>query len=96
MQGQIRISPDQMRSKATQYRTQAEALDSVIQRMDTLLSELQSEWEGSSSDAYSARYAELKPGFLKAKELVCEIAQALDSTAKIMEETDTTIANQFK
>lgn len=96
MQGQIRISPEQMRSKASQYRTQAEAIESTITKMDSLLSELQSEWEGSSSEAYAARFAEVRPGFVSAKELVCDIAQSLDSTANIMEETDTSIASQFR
>ena len=33
---------------------------------------------------------------MKAEELIREIAAALDSTAKIVEETDTSIANQFR
>jgi hypothetical protein len=33
---------------------------------------------------------------VKAEALIREIASALDSTAKIAEETDTNIANQFK
>ena len=64
--------------------------------MDTLLQELQGEWEGSASESYAVRYAELKPGFMKAEELIREIAAALDSTAKIVEETDSSIANQFR
>ena len=42
------------------------------------------------------RYQELKPGFMKAEELIREIAAALDSTAKIVEETDASIAGQFR
>jgi len=45
------------------------------------------------SESYAARYQE--PGFMKAEELIREIAAALDSTAKIVEETDTNVANQF-
>lgn len=33
---------------------------------------------------------------MKAEELIRKIAQALDSTARIVEETDTDIANQFR
>lgn len=96
MQGQIRISPEQMRSKAAQYRTQAEVIEGTIKKMDSLLSELQSEWEGSSSEAYAARFAEVRPGFISAKQLVSDIAQSLDTTASIMEETDTSIASQLR
>ena len=91
----IRISPDAMRGRAGEYRSQAANVHEVISRMDALLSALQGEWEGAASASYAARYTELKPGFMKAEELINEIAAALDSTARIMEETDQTIAAQF-
>lgn len=96
MAGQIRISPDQMRERASQYRQEADTVNGVINKLDSLLQQLQGEWEGSASESYAARYQELKPGFMKAEELIREIATALDSTAKIVEETDTNIANQFR
>ena len=96
MANQIRITPEQMRQRANQYRNEAETVHGVIGQMDSLLSALQSEWEGAASESYAARYQELKPGFLKAEELIREIAQALDSTANIVEETDNSIAAQFR
>lgn len=96
MANQIRVTPDQMRQRASEYRNQAEAVHSVISKMDSLLQQLQGEWEGQASESYAARYQELKPGFVKAEELIREIAQALDSVAKNVEEQDISIANQFK
>ena len=96
MANQIRMTPDVMRQRANEYRTQGEAVNEVISKMDPLLGQLQSEWEGNASEAYAARYQELKPGFQKASELIYEIASALDSTAKIVEETDNAIAGQFR
>ena len=96
MANQIRITPDQMRSRANEYRTEADKVHDVIGRMDILLQQLQSEWEGSASESYAVRYQELKPGFMQAEELIREIAAALDSTANIVEQTDQDIANQFR
>ncbi|MBE5969313.1 MAG: WXG100 family type VII secretion target [Lachnospiraceae bacterium] len=96
MAGQIRITPDQMRDRANQYRVEADNVNAVIAKMDSLLEQLQSEWEGSASESYAVRYGELKPGFMKAEELIREIAAALDSTAQIVEETDASIAGQFR
>ncbi len=96
MSNQIRMTPELMRERANEYRSQAEIVGEVISAMDTLLTNLQEEWEGAASRSYAERYGELKPGFEKAKELIEEIAAALDSTANIVEETDTEIANQFK
>lgn len=96
MANQIRITPDQMRQRANEYRREADTVNGVIAKLDSLLQQLQGEWEGSASESYAARYQELKPGFMKAEELIREIATALDSTARIVEQTDSEIANQFK
>lgn len=97
MAGNIRIAPDTMRQRAGQYRSEAENVGQVISNMDSLLNNLQAEWEGEASRAYAQRYfSELKPNFLKAKEMIEEIAQALDKVAQEMEEVDTTIGKAFR
>jgi len=96
MASQIRMTPDKMRSRANEYTTQANNLDSIINKMDSLLKELQGEWEGNASEAYVARFTELRPGFVKAKDLINEISASLKKTADIVEETDNRIANQFR
>ena len=96
MAGQIRVTPEQMRTRATEYKNQAEAVHGVITKMDQLLGQLQSEWEGQASESDAARYQELKPGFQKAEELIREIAQSLENVAKSVEEQDQQIAAQFR
>ena len=96
MAGQIRITPDQMRARANEYRTEAERVQSVIGKMDSLLGALQGEWEGAASRAYAARFTELRPGFVKARELIDEIARALDNTALRLEDTDAQIAASLR
>ena len=96
MANQIRITPDTMRQRAGEYTTQADNIENVITKLDSLLTQLQSEWEGDASRAYAEKFRQLRPGFVKAKELVDEISSALKKTAQIVEETDTNIANQFK
>ena len=96
MSDQIRMTPDMMRSRASEYATQSEMVVEVISRMDSLLSQLQSEWEGAASRSYAEKYEELKPGFVKAQELIMEISEALNKTAQTVEETDQAIAAQFR
>lgn len=96
MANQIRMTPERMRARAGEYTTQANNLQTIITKMDALLKGLQSEWEGSASEAYAQRFSELRPGFIKAKELIDEISTALKSTANIVEETDKNIASQFR
>ena len=40
MANQIRITPDQMRGRASEYRTQASNVESVITKLDNLLQNL--------------------------------------------------------
>lgn len=96
MANQIRITPDEMRSTATSYRQEAETVDGVIKKMDTLLKQLESNFEGEASAAFSSRFAELRPGFVKAQELIGEIANTLDTTARAYEETDGKIAGLLR
>lgn len=96
MANQIRMTPEKMRQRAGEYTQQANNLQSIITKMDNLLRALQSEWEGNASEAYAQRFNELRPGFVKAKDLIDEISTALKNTAQIVEETDNSIANQFR
>ena len=95
-QGQIRITPEQMRDRAKEYRAQAQNVNDVIKAMDTLLTNLQSEWEGKSSEAFADRFTELRPGFVSAEDLIKEIADALDATANDTEDLDNKIAGQWR
>lgn len=85
-----------MRKRAGEYRKQSQNVNSVIKEMDKLLNILLTEWEGASSTAYNEKYKSLRPGFVAAKDLIDDIATALDKTAKALEDTDSTIAKQFK
>lgn len=96
MANQIRMTPDMMRQRANEYRVEADNVNGVISKMDNLLQQLMGEWEGEASRSYDARFRELRPGFVKAEELIREIGTALDSTAQIVEETDNSIAAQFR
>lgn len=93
----IRISPDQMRSRAGEFRNEAATVGDSISAMDRLLGQLQDEWEGEASRSYANRYqSELRPGFQKAQEMITEIAAALDRTAQEMQDMDQRIASGFR
>ena len=93
---QIRMTPDTMRQRASEYTNEAQNIQNVIQKLDSLLKQLQGEWEGDASRAYAEKFSQLRPGFVKTKDLVDEISAALKKTAQIVEETDKNIAGQFR
>ncbi len=80
--GQIRMTPDTMRERAGEYRTEAENVQNVIDKMADISCNPLTEWEGSASEAYVNKFAELRPSFVKGKELIDDIAMALDKTCR--------------
>ncbi len=96
MANQIRMSPEAMRGRAAEYLQQSEVVEEVIGKMDTLLENLQAEWEGSASEAYAEKYEQLKPSFTAMQELIADISSALNKTADAIEATDSDIAGQFR
>lgn len=96
MAGQIRMTPETMRQRASQTDKNAQSMQELINAMDKLLTTLKGEWEGDAMKGYEERYNKIKPSFKNAKELLDEIANNLRATAKIVEETDKNIANQFR
>ncbi|MCI9129199.1 MAG: WXG100 family type VII secretion target [Eggerthellaceae bacterium] len=93
----IRISPDQMRGRANEFRRESQSVGDSISNMDRLLGQLQEEWEGEASRSYANRYqSELRPSFQRAQEMIDEIAAALDKTAQEMQDMDARIASGFR
>ena len=95
MAHQVRVSPDQLRERANQYRGQAEKLEEVVAQLDNLLSQLRGEWEGAASDAFAARHEEFRADFKQVVELAHQISTALDSTALAFEEMDQQLAREL-
>lgn len=48
MANQIRMTPDSMRARAAEYSAEGQKLQEIISKMNNLLTQLQSEWEGAA------------------------------------------------
>ena len=93
MSGKIGITPELMEQRAGDYRRESDEIKGVIGRMDTLLLNLQSEWEGKASQSYAQRYQELRKNFENAAELAEEISITLNKVANQYRDVDNAIAN---
>ena len=96
MAGQIRMTPEQMRQRAGEVRTQGESYQEVINRMQGIINELQTEWEGQASRAFADQFERLKPSFNDMRRLIDDIGMQLDSTANAVEQMDQDIASRFR
>ena len=95
MAGQIRMTPEQMRQRAGEVRTQGDTFQDVINRMQNVINELQTEWEGQASRAFYDQFNRLKPAFNDIRQLIADIGTQLDGTANAVENLDQEIASRF-
>lgn len=96
MSGQIRLTPTQMRTRAGEVRTQGQIFEDVINKMQGIINELQTEWEGQASQAFYDQFVRLKPAFNDMRRLIDDIGTQLDSTANALEDLDQQIAGKFR
>ena len=96
MSGQIRMTPEQMRQRAGEVRTQGDSFQEVITRMQGIINELQSEWEGQASRAFAEQFDRLRPAFDDMRQLIYDIGAQLDATANSVEQLDMDIAGRFR
>lgn len=94
--GQIRITPEQMRTRSKEFLTEGTNFQDVINQMSKLVDALQEEWEGESSATFKTRFEEFIPGFNSVKDLIDDIAKQLDDTAHALETLDQEISNKMK
>jgi WXG100 family type VII secretion target len=96
MSGQIRMTPEQMRTRANEVRSNGDTFEGVINSMQNIINELQTEWEGAASQAFEQQFEALKPSFVKMRELIADIGTQLNQTADAVEALDNEIASKFQ
>lgn len=86
--GQLRVTPEQLRGRGSEYRAQGEAVEDVISKLDSLINVLESEWEGNSASRYISQYSDLRPSFVSMQQLIAELASSLEQEANKFEAAD--------
>lgn len=92
---QIRIAPETMRTRASEYLTKQENLDTLTAELDTLLATLEAEWEGAATVSFREQWEGIKPSFTNCSTLLNDISGQLNSTADAMETLDAQISSQM-
>ncbi|SIT70714.1 WXG100 family type VII secretion target [Edaphobacillus lindanitolerans] len=96
MSGIIRVTPAELEAMANRYNNESGEVEAQIGRLDGMISELQSAWEGASSRAFAEQYERLKPHFNDMRELLTEISVQLNRTGHALRDADEQIASQIR
>ena len=76
MAGQIRMSPEELKSKATRYGQGANQIEDILSQLQNLQNELRGEWEGRAFEGFDQQFNQLKPkvqNFAHYKKLICSL-----------------------
>jgi len=85
-----------MERRAGDVNVQRGNFNEVKGRMDNIINQLRSEWEGKASESFYQQFQDLKPFFERMDLLFEELNGQLMGTARIMRQTDADIASQFQ
>lgn len=96
MSGIIRVTPAELDSMANRYTSESNQVGDQITRLNSMIGELESVWEGEASRAFSEQYDALKPSFVQMQHLLEDISRQLKSTARALADADNQIASQIR
>lgn len=86
---EIRVSPEKLRSAASQLESQRAEADSIITNMRNTVSNLQGEWTGAAQVDYVQIFnTDVPPMQTKINELLAQLIKDLNRIAQTFEDTD--------
>lgn len=97
MAGQIRITPEELRSGATYLEGQKNDCMNCLSNMKGKIEEVASNWEGASQNAFVEKFNELYKSISEALPQTVEgIEEMLKSTADTLERADEEISSALR
>ena len=94
----IRITYEEVKSKANEIRSWNTALDKTLQDIKSAINGLEADWTSDASDTIRAKISGMQPKFDSYKEVIESYAKFLDSAVQQYENTENSLnsnANQF-
>lgn len=84
----IIVTPEEMRSNATNIRTEKANFEQCISSMRTIVNSMSGVFEGEAATAFVSNFESYNAQFTSFGELLESFAQKLDTAANTMEEAD--------
>ena len=91
----IQVTPDQLRAKATELRGYKADHEAAMQKMRTLMLNLNEVWKGDAQNALLAKYEGMQGTFTQFAEMLDDYAKLMDTSANQLEQLDQSLASQM-
>lgn len=95
MAGQIRMTPEELKSKATRYGQASQQIEHILRDLTNLQNELRGEWEGRAFQGFDEQFNQLKPKVQNFAQLMHDIQIQLNKTADAVAQQDEQLSQNF-
>lgn len=95
MAGQIRMTPEELKSNAQVYGQGSDQIDEVLRKLRNLQDQLRGEWEGRAFEGFDDQFRQLEPKVQDFSQLLMEIQTQLQKTAQAVQEQDEALSQNF-
>ena len=89
----IQVTPDLLSGKANELRSMKAVHDENMAKMKSLIMGLNEIWKGDAQDALVAKYQSMQSTFTSFSEMLETYAKLMDTAAKELENTDSSLAS---
>lgn len=91
----IQVTPDLLKGKATELRGYKAEHDEAMNKMRSLMTNLNEVWKGDAQDALLAKYESMQNTFTQFSQMLEDYAKLMDTSAAQMAELDSSLASHM-
>ncbi|WP_042221341.1 WXG100 family type VII secretion target [Oceanobacillus manasiensis] len=95
MAGQIRMSPEELKSRAEVYGQGSDQINEVLNKLSNVQDQLRGEWEGRAFERFDDQFIELSHKVQDFSQLLLEIQTQLKKTAQAVQDQDVALSQNF-
>lgn len=89
----IQVTPDMLKGKASELRTYKGQHEEAMQKMRTLMTNLNEVWKGDAQTALLSKYEGMQSTFTNFAQMLEDYARLMDTAADKLAETDSSLAS---
>ncbi|MBQ3279763.1 MAG: WXG100 family type VII secretion target [Clostridia bacterium] len=92
---ELKVTPEELMSYGNQIAEKAEQLNAKVSALDAKIESIASAWTGISSNAFYNSYVNLQPTLHSFAQVLQQIAQVAQTSAKTYDDVDVQLASNF-
>ena len=92
MAKRITISPEQVRSVGSQFKTKSQESEAMVQQLGSAVRGLEAQWEGMAAQRFKGDFEQWMVNMKQYSQLLNDIGLQLDKIANTLETTDQQLA----